>query len=81
MVTVPSSGNQGASRLRVKQEGREGGGQGRSPSQRDGKQPRLLSRRLSPGVGWSGGGPGRRAGGTVAGRTAPTTSIAHMCAG
>ena len=81
MVTVPSSGDEGESRLRVKQEGGEGGGQGRSPSQRDGKQPRSLSRRLSPRVGWSGGGPCRRPGGTVARRTALTTSIAHMCVG
>ena len=63
MVPVPASGDEGESRLRVKRKGGERGGQGRSPAQRDGKQPRSLSRRLSPGVGWSGGGPCRRPGG------------------
>ena len=82
LVTVPSSGDEGESRLRVKQERGEAEARAGAPGQRDGRQPRLLSHRLSPGIGWSGDGPCRGPGGD-SGREncSHHRQSAHMCVG
>ena len=88
MVTVMSSSAESKPRLQVRQEGgRRGGGDGQGRSTDGvrgmGKQPLLLSRQLSPGVGWAGGGPCRRPGGD-SGRencTVITSQSAHVSMG